>query len=201
MKNHEAIIREKSDRKRFKSIKKWIKEGDILDMGSNRGNLNYLLIGDESLQSSHIYTLDITRNCDFQIDLDNPKPLNKQFDTLIAGEIIEHLKSPIGFIEYCKTLLKNSGRLILTTPNAIGLQYIKNPNWFVSNFEANLGGAEFRGHTQCFTLSMLKRICKDAGLKILYAGYINAFWNRNPLQIIPIIFPRIKTDLIVVCVK
>jgi SAM-dependent methyltransferase len=39
------------------------------------------------------------------------------FDTVIAGEIIEHLEQPVLFLRNCRRLLKPSGRLVLTTPN------------------------------------------------------------------------------------
>jgi 2-polyprenyl-3-methyl-5-hydroxy-6-metoxy-1,4-benzoquinol methylase len=43
--------------------------------------------------------------------------LDKRFDTIIAGEIIEHLDDPIQFLTACYQILKPGGRLILSTPN------------------------------------------------------------------------------------
>lgn len=105
--------------------------------------------------------------------------------------MIEHLESPIKFIRYCKALLKKEGRLIITTPNATGLQYLINPSWGVYH-------EIYRGHTQAFTIEMLKRICKDEGLKILHTDYINAFWIKNPLEYLSLLIKRIRPDLIIV---
>lgn len=126
--------------------------------------------------------------------MDKPRKLSKKFDTVIAGEVIEHLESPIGFIIYCKTLLKKGGRLIITTPNATGLQYLINPSWCVY-YE------DYRGHTQAFTLEMLKRICQDEGLKVVHTSYLNAFWIYNPLQYVSLLIKRLRPDLLIVVEK
>ena len=39
------------------------------------------------------------------------------FDTIIAGELIEHLENPSSFLRGCLSILKNSGKLLITTPN------------------------------------------------------------------------------------
>lgn len=43
--------------------------------------------------------------------------LGKQFDTIVAGEIIEHLENPGQFLQTLRRHLKRGGRLIITTPN------------------------------------------------------------------------------------
>ena len=86
------------------------------------------------------------------------------------------------------------GRLILTTPNAIGLQYLLNEDWCVYY-------KEYRGHTQAFTIEMLKRICLDEGFRVVNAGYINAFWIHNPLEYLSLIFKRFRPDLMIVADK
>lgn len=44
----------------------------------------------------------------------------RRFDTVICGELIEHLESPYDFLRDVRQLLSPSGRLILTTPNPLG---------------------------------------------------------------------------------
>lgn len=182
-------LRYKSDKLRFSHINKWIKGKEILDVGSSEGNIHSMLI--KSNHQAKFYTLDSEKGADFVMNLDKPKIINKKFDTIIAGEIIEHLESPINFIKYCKSLLKKNGRIILTTPNAIGLQYLKDESWCV--YYKN-----YRGHTQTFTIEMLKRIFLDEGFSIINTNYINAFWISNPLQIIPYFIKRLRTDLFIV---
>lgn len=42
------------------------------------------------------------------------------FDTIICGELIEHLENPYAFLRDVRTLLSPGGRLIVTTPNPLG---------------------------------------------------------------------------------
>jgi SAM-dependent methyltransferase len=43
--------------------------------------------------------------------------VNSSFNVIIAFEIIEHLKNPVGFIEHVWQLLSQDGILLLSTPN------------------------------------------------------------------------------------
>jgi len=179
----------KSDALRFKFINKFIKGKSILDIGSSEGQIHNLLLKENS--DKKILSLDNKGKPDFTMNLDHPKKIHKKFDTIIAGEVIEHLESPVKFIRYLKNMLKKKGRLIITTPNATGLQYIRNPAWCVYY-------QDYRGHIQTFTLDMIKKICQDEGFKIIYSDYINAFWTYNPLQYLSSIIKRLRPDLIVV---
>ena len=181
--------RYKSDYLRFNYINKNIFGKRVLDIGSTEGFVHDLLV--KSNPGKKFFTLDTEGKADFKVDLDNPSKLKIKFDTIIAGEIIEHLESPIRFVRYCKSLLNKGGRLIITTPNATGLQYLLDPSWCVYY-------KDYRGHTQTFTVEMLKRICLDEGMKINSVDYINAFWIRNPLKYLSAIFKRLRPDLIVV---
>lgn len=178
----------KSDNLRFSKIKKFVEGKDILDIGSNEGYVNELL--KEEFKDRNIFSIDL-KNSDFNMDLNKPKEINSKFDTIIAGEILEHVESPMDFLKYCKSLLKKNGILILTTPNAIGLQYIRNPSWCV-NYE------DYRGHSQTFTMPMLKKNFEEIGFKVIHQEYINAFWINKPLEYFSLIFKRFRPDLMIV---
>lgn len=47
--------------------------------------------------------------------------LDKRFDVIFAGDLIEHLSNPGLFLDACRAHLAEGGRLILTTPNAFNL--------------------------------------------------------------------------------
>lgn len=49
--------------------------------------------------------------------------LGQTFDVVVAGELIEHLANPAGFLACTKKHLSPDGLLVLTTPNAQGLCY------------------------------------------------------------------------------
>lgn len=54
----------------------------------------------------------------------------QEFDTIVAGELLEHLQNPGLFLAGCARALKPGGRLVLTTPNVftplLFLMYLKN---------------------------------------------------------------------------
>ena len=50
--------------------------------------------------------------------------LDGRFDTIVAGEIIEHLERPGDFLACARTHLKPGGRVVLTTPYAFGLMFV-----------------------------------------------------------------------------
>ena len=49
---------------------------------------------------------------------------NRKFDSIICGELIEHLENPYQFLYDLKFLLKDNGRLIISTPNPLGFPII-----------------------------------------------------------------------------
>lgn len=58
----------------------------------------------------------------FRADLEKLEEvsLDKQFDVIIAGEMIEHLNNPGRFLEGIKRFMSSETRLVLTTINAYG---------------------------------------------------------------------------------
>lgn len=48
----------------------------------------------------------------------------RRFDTIICGELIEHLFNPYGFLQDIQSLLRPDGILLLSTPNPISLNTI-----------------------------------------------------------------------------
>lgn len=181
-----ADKRIKSDVLRFKHINCYIKGKEILDIGAKEGYIHSLIKKNNS--GKKIYSLDL-KNSDFNVNLNNNFSLNKKFDIIIAGEIIEHLDNPQKFIKNCAKHLKKGGRLILTTPNATGLQYLRNPSWCVTG--------KF-GHINAFTIPMLEYMFLDSKLKVIDKKYLNAFWVHNPLQIISFLIKHLRTDLLIV---
>ena len=50
--------------------------------------------------------------------------LPQKFDTIVAGELIEHLSNPGLFLDRVREHLAPEGRLVVTTPNAFSLLYV-----------------------------------------------------------------------------
>ena len=48
-----------------------------------------------------------------------------RFDYIIFGDVLEHLRDPQGTIEYCKSLLKDNGKLLACIPNLMHYSVMK----------------------------------------------------------------------------
>ena len=79
------------------------------------------------------------------------------FDAVVASHLIEHLPDPRGFLRECHKVLKEGGRLVLTTPNASSLGH--------RLFAANWRGLEPPRHLHVFGPKVLSQLASDAGFK------------------------------------
>jgi SAM-dependent methyltransferase len=88
------------------------------------------------------------------------------FDTIVVGELIEHLQNPGECLEGCRRALKPGGRIILTTPNAfcamLGLMYLKN---FNRAFNAE--------HVLWFCPQTLHSLAERCGLRIVKFDFVD----------------------------
>lgn len=85
------------------------------------------------------------------------KQNKKQYDLIIASEIIEHLKQEQKFFKLAAARLKADGKLIITTPSPENLAY--RLGW-LKKFDQNVG------HLKRYSQAELKKLIKQAGLKI-----------------------------------
>jgi 2-polyprenyl-3-methyl-5-hydroxy-6-metoxy-1,4-benzoquinol methylase len=87
------------------------------------------------------------------------------FDVVLCGDLIEHLRDPDAFLVRMRPLLRESGRLVLSTPN-------------VANWAMRLGllagrwryterGILDRTHTHFFTRKTLEQTLERAGYRIV----------------------------------
>ena len=101
------------------------KDIKILEIGSGLGYLTYSLnkegyctvgvdISNEAISRSCKLYGDYYEAGDIFVISGNRK---KQYDCVIMTELIEHVVNPIKFIECALSMLKDGGKLIITTPN------------------------------------------------------------------------------------
>lgn len=102
-----------------KKISKLVKGDNILDVGCFLNPNPYLkgyVIGCD------IRYMETPKNylSFFQIDLnkENIQIKDKYFDSIILGDVIEHLENPSKMLRECFRLLKDDGRLIISTPHS-----------------------------------------------------------------------------------
>ncbi len=111
----------------------------------------------------------------------------REFDTIICGELIEHLEEPYEFLRDVRQLLSENGILIISTPNPLGfpvllLEYFMSKKYF---FEV--------GHKYYFLPRWLSHMLFETGYelkKIIPVG----LWF--PCFVIPVPFYMLSYQLI-----
>lgn len=93
--------------------------GKILDAGYSVGSIHSRFLGRFGRQS--VYGVDIETKKDsahYKKSTAEKIPFRAGFfDSLFAGELIEHVKSPQKFLAEASRVLKKGGIIIITTPN------------------------------------------------------------------------------------
>lgn len=93
-----------------------------------------------------------------------------QFDIIMASEIIEHLENPRHFARECFKLLKNGGKVFLSTPNVDCVASIVSVlrtgafQWF------NDVDYQREGHITPLTQWQIDKCFKEAGFTFLWTG-------------------------------
>jgi 2-polyprenyl-3-methyl-5-hydroxy-6-metoxy-1,4-benzoquinol methylase len=159
---------------RFRQLHKYYQGKDILDIGCAVGykKEDWMHKNIKAVANS-IYGLDLDagsvaeiRNMGYQVEQGNAQSfqLNKKFNLIHAGELIEHLDNPGGFLESARNHLTNDGMLLLTTPN--GLR--------ISNFiYAATGGLRVNAeHTCWFCEYTLTTLLQRKGFDVVEIGYL-----------------------------
>lgn len=89
------------------------------------------------------------------------------FDTIVAGELIEHLCNPGRFLEGCRWTLKPGGRVVLTTPNPFSLMYFL---MYAKNFKSAFNP----GHSLWFCPQTLSQTARRAGFSVTELRFVDS---------------------------
>ena len=92
-----------------------------------------------------------------------------QFDTIIAGDVVEHLENPAGFLRSASALLKEGGRIIVTTPSPFALPSIV---YATFRFPKTCANEE---HVAWFCQSTFHSLVERVGLEVLHWELIDDF--------------------------
>jgi 2-polyprenyl-3-methyl-5-hydroxy-6-metoxy-1,4-benzoquinol methylase len=84
----------------------------------------------------------------------------RRFDTVVCGELIEHLEEPYAFLRSVHEVLRPGGRLVLSTPNAVGFPTLL--------FELSSSQRRFytRDHRFYFTPRWVERMLDVTGWRL-----------------------------------
>jgi len=182
------------------------KNQKILDLGCGTGKFFKLF----NKKNSQIEGLDISKKAadigqkhGLKItvsDLHSILPYKKNtFDTITAGEIIEHIYDTDFFLKEIKRILKPNGYLVLSTPNIatlgrrLMLMFGINPL-----IETSL--SQGSGHIRYFTKKSLEELLKKHQFKIIkFTSDTINFTNNGQIQsqILAKIFPNLGARIII----
>ena len=117
--------------------------GRILDVGCEAGELHKII------KSDNFYGLDLKpkkyKEKTVKADAEKMPFSNDCFDTIIAGELIEHLPNPQNFLKESERTLKKNGIIIITTPNK--------KSWVNRALKSSF----HKGHISLFDISEIKK--------------------------------------------
>lgn len=148
----------------------------VLDVGFWGQGVSY---GDDnwvhrllSLKTKNLYGLDL--------DFDNTKlknkenyfkvsaedfSLNRKFEIIFAGDLIEHLSNPGKFLISCRNHLSDNGRLVITTPNTFNLFNMAGK---IMNFDPVVN----HDHTCYYNSKTITQLLKKNGWKVEKISYL-----------------------------
>ncbi len=153
-------------------IGKDIKGKRILDIGCGNGKMGSALVVkgavvagcDISEHAVSIAKQSLQEVFVFDVANDNFSLLKKDFDIIIASELIEHLFSPEEFLLNIKSVMSKESSLILTTPNF--LMWTNRIKMLLGRFRYTKVGFLDESHIHFFTYDSLRELLKQTGFII-----------------------------------
>jgi len=183
--------------KRAKLLLKYIKGSKIYDFGGEEdGVTNYL----RNKSNKTIILVNKVFECNDAVDLNYLLPYaDDSIKCIICCDTIEHLYSPFNFLKECKRVLKDKGRMIITTPNSYSFIELRAN---VTGYYPKRKKPNYPHHLYTWGKYNFNLLCREAGFDILKFKYIQHFWRKNLLfRFLSFIFPILKPSLFYVLEK
>jgi len=192
---------------RIAKILKYAKGPDILDVGCAGGGFEIHQGGSPYWLHKHLQdrfpnvvgldiqqeAISIMQRLGYKVMVGNAEDLDLQerFDTIVAGELIEHLSNPGRFLEAAKRHLKPKGRVIITTPYPFAAMNIL---YAFLKFPKTCSNPE---HTMWLCPSTLQELARRYGYKVLhfelvedYYGMVESLFYRIFINFIKPLLPK-----------
>lgn len=100
--------------------------------------------------------------------------LDRQFDTIVAAELIEHLSNPGAFLDRVRKHLAPGGRIVITTPNPFSLVSLL---YTLLKYPRTCWNVE---HTCWFCPQTFTELCRRAGLKVVDWKLVGTYTLDSP---------------------
>lgn len=147
----------------------------VLDVGCGVGMLCEQLIAKGcTVVGMDILSKDeICPNLDryYQIDLENMPdiPLDREFDYIILGDIVEHVRNSEKLLKELSKVLKMGGMLIASTGN-IAIWFYR-LSLLIGRFNYGTRGILDKTHVHLYTVDSFKRLFSNCGFRVVSTSY------------------------------
>lgn len=177
----------------YLTIKKYFVGNTVLELGCADGGMTKLLLDD----FESITVVDGSKNAVNRLKLQigsnkvetivsyfEDIKLNRKFDTLLMGHILEHVDDPVYILDKFKSCLTDKGRIIITVPNAKSFHRIAGVKmgYLKSIYELNETDKRI-GHKRVYDFERLKTDIEKSKLNISTRdGYWLKFLNNKQIE-------------------
>lgn|SRR5208337_116093 len=219
---YDAFTDERSPNERVRALLREVRGPDVLHVGcvghkvaesaaEQAHSLHYQLC--RSFADANVLGLDIDaagiermRRVGFRVEVGDAQNLkfDPSFDTILAGELMEHLQNPGQFLEGAARALKPGGRLVLSTPNVfcvmLNLMYLKS---YDRAFNPE--------HVVWFCPQTLRELLRRSGFCITKLDFVDGFapalvsslfyraFARGWVGVRPLLPRRFRNTMVAVC--
>lgn len=157
-----AITFDHYERARLKKVASLCRPGSVLDIGYAQYPNPYFTglhrtgIDLEASRGGTAYEEELVGDATRLADILN----GRSFDTVVAGEFIEHVEQPYEFLRSLRPFVKPCGRLVITTPNPV--------SWPCVFFEWGRSQRFYytRQHLYYFTPRWVERMLDISGYRV-----------------------------------
>lgn len=128
---------------------------------------------------NQFYDVEVLRHMGYNILYGDAEDLHLGlwFDTIFAGELIEHLDNHGKFLESCKSHLRENGQLIITTVNCFSLLFFI--LYIFRKLKVN------NEHTCWYDEITLEQLLERYGFKVQKVYYFHRYeTSNNPLKLL-----------------
>jgi len=180
--------------------------GNMLDIGCGAGHSTIPLIKENrnivgvDISSSSLYILKRRSSSIMLIEADAENlPFKKElFDSIVMGEVLEHLLDPFSALKECYKLLSKGGMLVITTPTAARILPTINPliwlDQILGIWNRKIIGVrptvirhvsgKLYYHTN-FTYREIENLLTKVGFKIIYLFSDSPKWIFHGFKLLP----------------
>lgn len=148
---------------------------DVLELGASNGRMTREMVAEGrrvvAVEFDAEAADELRRFADEVVvgDLEDPCLLSTmatgQFDVILASDVLEHLRDPLGVVRRIVPLLRDGGRLVLSVPNVAHADV--RLSLLGGRFDYTEVGLLDSTHIHLFTLDSLRALIAEAGLHVL----------------------------------